>query len=181
MLKSKKQKEPLTRCSGTMTESAYLAWIRSCLRSKSLRWKPRTDCLEAARRPYKGPNKRQKYEYQCAICKEWYKADDVVVDHYPEEAGSILCAEDIGPFAERLFCEVDNLRCLDVWCHRVWTYQSSHEGCSWEEAVLEIRVNDALKKEAKKNTLALLQEKGYNCKNDEQRKQALREIFQKEK
>ncbi len=179
MASRKKSKEPLTRANGTMTESAYLAWIRSCLRAKSLRWPPRNTALELARRPYSGPNKRQKWEFQCAICLEWFKKDDVVVDHYPEEAGSILSVEDIGPFAERLYCEVGNLRVLCEFDHRVHTLQSSH-GYSREEAILEIKVNDTMKD--KKTTLALLQENGYNnCTNDEKRKVALREIFQKEK
>ncbi len=171
--------DPLTRCNGTMTESAYLGWIRSALRSKSLRWEPRNTALQLARSPYSGPNKRQKWQYQCAICKQYFTLKEVVVDHYPEEAGSILSVEDIGPFAERLYCEVDNLRVLCEWDHRIHTLQSS-KGISREEAILEIRVNDTMKD--KKATLALLQENGYNnCTNDEKRKVALREIFQKEK
>lgn len=104
---------------------------------------------------------------------------DVVVDHYPHEAGGILSVQDIGPFAERLYCEVDNLRVLCEWDHRIHTYMSSHEGVSREEAVLEIRVNDMMKD--KKQVLQILNEHGIIAKNDEQRKQALREILNKEK
>jgi hypothetical protein len=175
---SKKDKAPLTRCNGTLTESQYLAWIRSALRSKSLRWEPRNTALQLARTPYSGPNKRQKWQYQCAICKQQFTLKEVVVDHYPEEAGSILSVEDIGPFAERLYCEVDNLRVLCEWDHRIHTLQSS-KNISREEAILQIKVNDTMKD--KKKTLALLQENGYNnASNDEKRKQALREIFLKE-
>ena len=171
-------KAPLTRCSGTMTEAAYLQWIRSCLRSKSLKWKPRTDCILAARRPYKGTNKAQKYEAQCAICTKWFKLKDIVVDHYPIEAGSIKSVEDIGPFAERLFCETDNLRCLCGECHRKWTLASG-KGISMEEAAIEITVNDTMKD--KKKTLEILSQNGYtNCTNDTKRKVALKEIFSKE-
>lgn len=175
---ARQSKAPLTRCNGTMTESAYLAWIRSALRSKSLRWEPRNTALHLARRPYSGPNKRQKWEYQCALCLEWFTLKEVVVDHYPEEAGSILSVEDIGPFAERLYCEVDNLRVLCEWDHRVHTLQSS-KNISREEAILEIRVNDTMKD--KKKTLSILQQHGYtNATNDEKRKAALKEIFRKE-
>ncbi len=132
----RKPKAPLVRCSGTMTESAYLAWIRSALRSKSLRWPPRAEALALNRTPYNGPNKCQKWEYHCTLCKGVFMGTDVVVDHHPKPAGSILCAEDIGPFAQNLFCEVDNLRVLCSPCHDVHTL-SEKNGTTFEEAKLE--------------------------------------------
>lgn len=173
-------KAPLTRCSGTMSESQYLQWIRSALRSKSLRWKPRTDAIIAARRKYTGPNKMQKYECQCAICLDWFKQKDIAVDHYPKEAGSILSVADIGPFAERLFSEVDNLRILCNFCHRKHTLSSS-KGITMEEAALEIKVNDVMKN--KKEMLELFAKHSINSAtitNDTKRKAALTEIFKKE-
>ena len=61
----KTSRVPKTRNAGTMTESAFWSFIRSALRQKSRWWKPITECKMKARRPYKGPNKRQKFEYQC--------------------------------------------------------------------------------------------------------------------
>lgn len=148
---------PLTRCNGTMTESAYLAWIRSTLRSKSLRWPPRGKALELARRPYKGPNKLQKWEYKCAICGEWFKAKEVIVDHFPKAAGSILCVADIGQFAENLFCETDNLRVLCVADHDIHTL-ADKQGISFEDARIEKRIIDKMKS---KDLLAYLAEHGY--------------------
>jgi hypothetical protein len=158
-----------------MTESQFLAWIRSALRSKSLRWKPRTDALELARRPYKGDNKRQKFEYQCAICQRWFKATDVVVDHYPKAAGSILKLEDVGEFCNNLYCEVDNLRILCSDDHDIYTLQQKNPGMTFEEARFE-KMLIALMKD-KKKVLALLQDHGYNCKNDVQRREALTKIL----
>ncbi len=57
-----------TRNAGTMTESAFWSFIRSALRQKSRWWKPITQCKQKSRRTYKGPNKRQKFEYQCNEC-----------------------------------------------------------------------------------------------------------------
>lgn len=174
----KSTKEKLTRCSGTMTESQFLSWIRSALRSKSLRWKPRTDALELARRPYKGPNKRQKFEYQCAICKGWFKAADVVVDHYPKAAGSILSVADIGEFCNNLYCEVDNLRVLCVDDHDLYTHMQKNPHMSVQEAKIDKEVLRLLRKENKKETLELLQSNGYtNCTNDEKRRLALTKIL----
>lgn len=105
-----------TRNAGTMTESGFWSFIRSALRQKSRWWKPIVQCKMAARRDYKGPLKRQKYEYQCNECKEWFPEKKINIDHIVP-AGSLNCSSDVGPFIERLFCEVDNLQCLCEKCH----------------------------------------------------------------
>jgi hypothetical protein len=147
-----------------MTEAAFLAWVRSALRSKSLRWPPRNEALELARRAYKGSNKLQKWEYHCAICKEWYKAKEVCVDHYPKPAGSILSVADIGEFVNNLYCEVDNLRVLCVPCHAVHTL-AEKEGITFEEAQAAKKVNEIMKQPVKK-VLAFLAENGYTNPSD---------------
>lgn len=176
---SKKPKEPLVRCGGTMTESAYLAWIRSALRSKSLRWPPRAEALKLARRVYKGPNKQQKWEYQCAICGEWHIAKNVIVDHYPVAAGSILSVDDIGPFANNLYCEVSNLRVLDKVCHDIWTLADKNN-ISFEQAKFEKLVLEKTKQKAAIQ-VAQLKALGYNdCSNPEKRKKAWIDVLTKE-
>lgn len=107
---------PKTRNSGTMTESAFWSFIRSGLRQKSRFWKPITECKMKSRRAYKGPNKRQKFEYQCNICKQWFAEKHINVDHI-QPAGSLNCANDLPGFVTRLFCEVDNLQVLCIQCH----------------------------------------------------------------
>lgn len=170
-----------TRCSGTMTESAYLSWIRSALRSKSLRWPPRAEALVAARRKYTGENKLQKWEYLCKICSQWFKAKEVVVDHFPVAAGSILSVEDIGPFAQNLFCEVDNLRCLCVQCHSVHSIADA-KGITFEEAKIEQQIIAILKQPAKK-VLAFLEDHRYtgaSVSNGEKRKALVSKILKGE-
>lgn len=116
----RKSKIPKVRNAGTMTESAFWSFIRSALRQKSRWWKPITQCKMLARRDYKGPLKRQKFEYQCNYCKKWFPEKKINVDHIIP-AGSLNCAEDLGPFVERLFCEIDNLQVLCESCHDVKT------------------------------------------------------------
>lgn len=162
-----------------MTESGYLAWIRSALRSKSLRWPPRAKALELARRPYKGPNKQQKWEYQCAICGEWYKLKDCVVDHYPIAAGSILSVEDIGPFANNLYCEVDNLRVLDKVCHDIHTLADKN-GITFEDAKILKEAIRIEKEESKEDVLYFCVAFGYNVEslgNSEKRREAVLNIL----
>ena len=169
----------LPRCGNTMTESQYLAWIRSALRSKSLRWPPRAEALKLARRAYKGPIKQQKWEFLCAICQKYFKMKEVVVDHFPVEAGSILSVEDIGPFANNLYCEVENLRVLCKEDHDIHTL-ACKQGISFEEA-RKLKVILTLLKPANKSKMeVLLKEHNYVCKNAVQRRAALTEIFEKE-
>jgi len=112
----KKPKVARTRNAGTMTESAFWSFIRSALRQKSRWWKPITQCKMSSRRPYKGPLKRQKFEYQCKSCNNWFPEKKINVDHI-KPAGSLNCANDLPGFVERLFCEQDNLQVLCTKCH----------------------------------------------------------------
>jgi 5-methylcytosine-specific restriction endonuclease McrA len=111
---------PKTRNSGTMTESAFWSFIRSGLRQKSRWWKPITECKAKAKRKYIGSNKRQKFEYQCNQCKDWFPDKKINVDHICP-AGSLNSAQDLPDFIERLFCEVDNLQVLCEKCHNIKT------------------------------------------------------------
>jgi 5-methylcytosine-specific restriction endonuclease McrA len=107
---------PKPRNAGTMTESAFWSFIRSALRQKSRWWKPILQCKLEARRAYKGPNKRQKFEYQCKQCENWFQEKKVNVDHIVP-AGSLNCAQDLPGFVERLFCEKEHLQVLCTDCH----------------------------------------------------------------
>jgi hypothetical protein len=121
-----KPKTLKTRNAGTMTESAFWSFIRSGLRQKSRFWKPITQCKMAARRPYKGPNKRQKFEYQCNVCDKWFPEKKINIDHVIP-AGTLRCANDLPGFVERLFCEIDNLQCICEGCHNVKTQNEKHD------------------------------------------------------
>lgn len=118
--KPRKGTTPKTRNAGSMTESAFWSFIRSGLRQKSRFWKPITQCKLAARRSYKGPNKRQKFEYLCNVCNKWFPEKKINIDHI-NPAGSLRCAQDLPGFVERLFCEIDNLQCICESCHNVKT------------------------------------------------------------
>ena len=172
-------KEPKTRCNGEMTEAQYLGWIRSALRSKSLRWKPRGHALKLARRAYVGTNKLQKWEYECALCRDWFLAKECQVDHYPKEAGSIRSVEDIGEFANNLFCEVDNLRVLCGDCHSIHTL-AQRGNISFEEAKKQQILNTFLKQD-KQIILDFLEVNGYtgaSVSNEDKRKAIVKQIME---
>ena len=108
------------RCGGRLTEAGYWGLLRGALRRQSMYWKVRGDCLDAAKVPYTGDNKRRRVSFVCAICKERFKRDDVQVDHIVP-AGSLKTYDDVKGFVERLLCEIDNLQVLCKPCHNVKT------------------------------------------------------------
>jgi len=109
-----------TRAGGEWTEAAFWSFIRSALRQTSKRWPPRKQCELSSRQAYVGPNKRQKWEYECSLCNRWFKRTEMQVDHIVP-CGSIKGFDDIGPFCERLFCEADGFRMLCGDCDSVDT------------------------------------------------------------
>ena len=111
-----------TRNAGTMSESAFWGFIRSALRQKSRWWKPITQCKQNAKRPYKGANKRQKFEYQCNKCKKWFPDKQINIDHITP-AGELNKADDLPGFVERLFVEESGLQVLCNNCHAAKTEQ----------------------------------------------------------
>lgn len=111
----------LTRCSNTMTEAQFFSWILSNARRLTLRWKPRGDCLLEARRPYKGPNKRQQWEYNCSICNGWFSAKEVEADHIVP-CGGIKSFDGIQGWYERALVEKEGFRVLCKECHYIITF-----------------------------------------------------------
>ena len=99
-----------------MTAAGFFGMIRSALRQKSRWWKPIAACKQKAKRAYKGPNKRQKFEYLCNGCKKYFADKNIQVDHI-KPAGALNCYEDLPAFVKTLFCEIDNLQVLCTKCH----------------------------------------------------------------
>lgn len=104
------------------TTSRFFSFIRSALRAAWTRYPPKYQVLDLASRPYVGPDKRQKKEFQCAICKKWHKRTNIEVDHI-DPAGSLKDYSDLPGFVERLFTSIDRLRCLCKPCHKIVTQE----------------------------------------------------------
>ena len=119
-------KKEKIRGGGTLTEAAFWSKIRSTLRQSSRWWKPITQCKQNAKRPYKGSNKRQKFEYQCNKCKKWFPDKQINVDHVLP-AGELNKADDLPGFVERLFVEQSGLQVLCVNCHDIKTKQEKEQ------------------------------------------------------
>lgn len=109
-----------TRNGGEWTEAEFFGFIRSNLRLMSRKWNPRKLAEHRARAPYTGPNKRQKWKYQCARCWGWFKRTEVEVDHV-EPCGTLKSFDDAGEFLRRLLVEVDGFEVLCEECHQAKT------------------------------------------------------------
>lgn len=99
------------------SEARFWSFIRSGLRAKWSRFPAKYAVLAAAKRPYKGPNKRQKFEFQCAHCKKYFPQAQVSVDHI-EPAGTLRSFEDLPEFCRKLFVGVDKLQVLCTADHK---------------------------------------------------------------
>jgi hypothetical protein len=122
--------------------------------------------------------KQQKWEHLCSLCNLWFKGKEVIVDHHPVAAGSILSVEDIGPFANNLYCEVDNLRVLCKDCHDCHTL-AEKMGCTMQEARVEKEIIAICKRPAKE-ILAFAQDYGYSASdvsNPEKRRNVVSNIL----
>lgn len=114
------------------SEAKYWAFLRSGLRAKWSRWPPKYAVLAAAKRKYDGPNKRQKFEYQCAECGGWFPQKGVSVDHRVP-VGALRSLDDLPGFVERLFVGVEGLQVLCDADHQVKTNKERKERNEAEE------------------------------------------------
>lgn len=119
---STKKRGLKTRNHNTMSEAGFWGWIRSALRKRSQVWKPLQEAKKLVRREYKGENKRQKYEYQCNNCKQWFADKEINVDH-KKEVGSLKSGKDLESFVNNLFCEIEGFQILCKNCHNKKTFK----------------------------------------------------------
>jgi len=115
-----------TRAGGRWSESRFWGFLRSSLRRASVRWPPKADALRAARRAYKGPNKRRQYEYLCAECGGWFAGKEVEIDHIVP-CGPLRSFGDLPGFCERLFVEQEGYQCICVGCHAEKTRKAKEQ------------------------------------------------------
>ena len=109
-------KPPKTRCGKTWSEARYFGFIRSALRRAFTRYPANYQARALAKRPYRGPNKLQKNEFQCGICLNWFPQKNTQL-HHVIECGTLKSYEDLPGFVERLFCEAKDLQVVCKPCH----------------------------------------------------------------
>jgi 5-methylcytosine-specific restriction endonuclease McrA len=111
------------------TEARYRTFIRSALRSASIRWPPAQEAKKLARRPSQRADKRIKWEYNCACCGDWFLDKECHLDHIVE-AGNMMEGMDhssIGDWVDRLYCKISNYQMLCKACHMIKTHGGGDE------------------------------------------------------
>lgn len=114
---------------GTWTEAQYMSKIRSALRRAFMFWVPIVLAKKAARRPYVGANKAQKWEYRCAMCGGWFQEKQIQVDHVVPVGSFKPDLSDLGDFVKRLASE-------DPQCYRVLCRERCHKEVTNEQRKL---------------------------------------------
>jgi len=109
----------------------FFGFLRSALRKAYSRWPVKYQVMHEARRKCEGKG-RQKFEYQCAICEEWFPQKSIQIDHIVE-CGSLRCWEDLTPFTQRPFCGKEGLRVLCKPCHNKVTAEQRKKAKEKEE------------------------------------------------
>lgn len=113
-------RKPRTKAGNTMTEQGYIGWIRGWLRRAWVKYPVRFQVMKAASRRVTG--KRHKTEYLCDMCQDWFKGNEIEVDHI-NGCGSFTKLEDLPTYVAKLFCEPEDVRVLCKPCHRKHTAQ----------------------------------------------------------
>lgn len=121
---AKRVKSPPSELVSSWSEVRFWQFLRSALRRAWSRYPNRYEALKLAKRSYKGSNKLQRFEYQCAGCKKCYQQKLVSVDHIVP-CGSLKCWEDLIGFCQRLFCAVTGLQILCKTCHSAKTVEEN--------------------------------------------------------
>ena len=112
--------------SGQWTQSRFHSFIKSALRTASVRWPPRYETLAEAfvdRRTNEKTGKLAKH-FKCASCYNLFPQKDVEVN--PKQ--SVVPVEGFTSWDEvinRMFCEKDGLEVLCKTCHKQRTQEEN--------------------------------------------------------
>lgn len=174
-------------CEGSpwKTEAAFMNWVRGVLRKG---WKVhpiKIEFINKYRKRIKNPNQKSAKRFPecwgmtCDLCKIDTVQADIQIDHRGD-SGTFTKFEDAEAYMKHLFLiDYESIRPLCTSCHSVVSH-AQNTGLSFEDAKLDKKVINLLKKENRPEMLALLQQHGYTgCTNDVKRREALTEILRR--
>lgn len=120
---------------GKIKPTKLLDMIRSSLRKTWMSSPQKLAFLEQKRIPDMNPATRTKWLWQCEICGELFKLDDINVDHINGNH-SFTKLIDFPDYAENILnVPINGLQILCVEDHSVKTYLERH-GLTWDDAVV---------------------------------------------
>ena len=111
---------------GDWTSSRYNSFIKSALRSASVRWPPRYTVLNEAfvERALNPATGRLAKLYRCSKCKGLFPQANIDVNHI-EAVVPTTGFDSWDGVIERMFCEKDGLEALCKPCHKLVTKEEN--------------------------------------------------------
>lgn len=108
---------------GDWTQARFNSFVKSALRSASLRWPARYQSLNEAKTTTKVNSKtgRLAQHYKCNSCLNQFPAKDVRVDHIDPIINPETGFTTWDDVVNKMFCEKSNLQVLCVECHNIKT------------------------------------------------------------
>lgn len=111
---------------GKWTQSRFNSFVKSSLRTASVRWEPRYSCLNLAFRCVKINEKtgRMAKHFECAHCHNLFPQKEIEINHIIP----VVPVEGFDSWdnvIERLFCEQDGLEALCKGCHKLVTAEEN--------------------------------------------------------
>jgi 5-methylcytosine-specific restriction endonuclease McrA len=105
---------------GRWTEARFKAFKIAALRAYMKRWEPMWDTKNNAKVGKRVNKKtgRLAEHYKCAGCSNLFVARDVQVDHIEPVVSVEDGFENLDVYADRLYCEEENLQVLCLACHK---------------------------------------------------------------
>jgi hypothetical protein len=161
------------------TKARYFSFIRSALRSATMKYPAKQKYLESMCR--KAPvGSRAKKLVNCEECDLVMAKSHAHVDHIIP-CGALKNFSDIERFASTLFCGVGNFAVLCKMCNEVYAYADKQK-ISFSEAKIEKEVIALMKSLSILNQKEYSKQRGYSeadVSNATKRKNCLREIIKK--
>ena len=114
--------------SGQWSKARFHSFIKGGLRSLSVKWPPRYECLNEAKTVKKINSKtgRLAQHYRCNSCKQEFPGKEMQVNHIvPVIPTSGFVSWD--SVVERMFCEKIGLEALCIPCHKTITKEENDE------------------------------------------------------
>lgn len=127
--------ERLVFNNGAWTKARFNSFVKSALRSASMRWPPKYLCLRTAATEKKVNPKtgRVAQHFLCNSCKQQFPQKDVSVDHISPLINPEIGFTSWDELINNLFCEVENLQVLCRDCHQIKTTKEKQLKKEWND------------------------------------------------
>lgn len=174
-------------CEGSpwKTEAAFWTWVRGVLRKGWNVHPIKIEFINRFRKRIKNPVEKNRKRFPecwgmtCELCKKDTPQKDIQIDH-KGDSHSFTGLHDAASYMAHLFLiDYDSIRPLCTTCHKIVNNAQS-KGLTFEESRIDKEVIRLTKKENKQEMLDMLAKFKYSCKNQKERKAALKEILTKE-